>query len=71
MDHSFKSLLSTFFNVTANDFSLPLNRRDVANKLRLKIVKELKKRKGAEIVKQNQIMRRMYPLGRVNVHNLS
>ena len=47
MDYAFKPLLRSFFNATANNFTLTLKRREVAKKLTLKMVKELKKRKDA------------------------
>ena len=37
-------LTSTFFNVTTNNFTMLLNRREVARKLTMKLVKEQKKK---------------------------
>ena len=47
MDFAFKPLLSTFFYVMENNFTLMLNRRAVAKKLTLKTVNELKKERCA------------------------
>jgi len=37
-------LISTLFNATANNFKIILNRREVAKKLSLKLVKEQKRK---------------------------
>ena len=42
MKHLIKSLLSSYFNIAANNFTLVLNRRQV-EKNNIKMVKELKK----------------------------
>ena len=44
MKHAINPLVTTYFNVSANNFTLVLNRRAVAKKLTLKMVKDLKKK---------------------------
>ena len=39
--NTMKPLFKTFFNIVANNFALLLNRRNVANKITLKLVKKL------------------------------
>ena len=39
--NTIKSLFKTFFNIVAKNFALLLNRRNVANKITLKLVKKL------------------------------
>ena len=39
-----KPLINTFFNVSANNFTLVLNKKEIANKLTIKMVKELKRK---------------------------
>ena len=44
MKYAINPLVTTYFNVSANNFTLVLNRRAVAKKLTLKMVKDLKKK---------------------------
>ena len=39
-----KPLINNLFNVSANDFTLALNRKEIANKLTMKMMKELKRK---------------------------
>ena len=43
-----KPLTSTFFNVAANNFTMVLNRREISNKLTMKMVKEQKRKNRYE-----------------------
>ena len=47
-----KPLVKTFFNVSANNFTMILNRKELANKLTMKMVKELKKKNRYENTKK-------------------
>ena len=55
-----KPLMSTFFNVSAHTFIMTLNRKEMANKLIIKIVKELKKKIGAQIIQMLEITMKMH-----------
>ena len=43
-------LSNIYFNVTKNNFTMLLNQREVARKLTLKLVKEIKKKISMQIV---------------------
>ena len=49
LECAIKPLMSTYFNAAAKNFALLLTRRNVANKLSMKMVKDMKKREGAQI----------------------
>ena len=41
LDHAIKPLTNTHFNITTNNFTLLLNKRNVANRLTMKVVKDV------------------------------
>ena len=49
LEHAIKPLMSTYFNAATKNFALLLTRRNAANKLSMKMVKDMKKREGAQI----------------------
>ena len=55
-----KLLISTFFNVSANNFTMVLNRKEIVNKLIMKIVKELKRKNEYENQKLQKIKMEMF-----------
>lgn len=42
MEHAIKPLVQTYFNVTADNFTMLLNRRELSKNLTMKMVKDLK-----------------------------
>ena len=51
LEHAIKPLMSTYFNAAAKNFALLLTRRNGANKLSMKMVKDMKKGRCVNLTK--------------------
>ena len=64
MSDSIVALVNTLFNVSSKNFTVALNRKEVAHKSTMKMVKELKRKTGVKIQTKLKMTTKTFQLGR-------